>query len=225
MSSNPEAIDGIVTLRPQPESPVPLPVQTEQLEAPESLPAQVRSRPGWAGSAAVGVVGIIATGVLGGFLWSTTGQRDVARHQMADTQATLGSTQHQLSAAQTDAAARRVTASYVSLYIADSGRLHIDYQSLGACSKYSECRSAAQQLLSDLQAFQSDRASVTVPAALASSDAMLGDGLSAAIAAVQLLITGMDDGDRTKIKDGWNKLDAALLTIAKAETALGNGLK
>jgi hypothetical protein len=60
-----------------------------------------------------------------------------------------------------------------------------------------------------------------VPPDLANADGALRDGLSAAIAAVQELITGMDNDDVGKIKDGSKKLDSALLAIGKAQAALG----
>jgi len=113
----------------------------------------------------------------------------------------------------------------VTLYIVDSGRVLTDYQMIVACNSYGECRTAAQQTLSDMQAFQSDRAAATVPRPLANADGMLRDGLSAAIAGLQELITGMDNDDVAKIKDGGHKVDAAMLSISKAETALGAGLK
>jgi hypothetical protein len=174
---------------------------------------------------AIGAVGIIASGSLGYLLWSTTGQRDAARHQLASTQVLLTSTQDGLSTAQSQAAARQLTADYVSLYVADAARVLTDDESMNTCKGYSQCRTAAQQTLNDMQAFQSDRTKATVPAALANSDAMLGDALSAGIAAVQEVIGGMDNNNFAKIKDGWSKLDKSMLSIGKAETALGAGLK
>jgi len=113
----------------------------------------------------------------------------------------------------------------VSLYVTDAARVLTDDESMNTCKGYSQCRTAAQQTLNDMQAFQSDRTKATVPAALANSDAMLGDALSAGIAAVQEVIGGMDNNNFAKIKDGWSKLDKSMLSIGKAETALGAGLK
>jgi len=175
--------------------------------------------------AAIGVVGIIASASLGYFLWSTTGQRDAARHQLASTEATLTSTQATLTTAQSDAAARKLTADYVSLYVADAARVLTDDESMNTCRGYGQCRTAAQQALNDMQAFQSDRTKATVPAALANADAMLGDALTAEIAAVQEVISGMDNNNFNKVKDGWTKLDKAMLSMGKAEAALGAGLK
>lgn len=188
--------------------------------APEAtIPADhARGRRGWVVAVAAGSVGLIAAGTLGYFLYSTTGQRDAALQEVASTQATLTATQQ-------DLAARNVTAAYASMYIADSGRVTIDYQNLTACTSFGSCRTAAQSLLTNLQSFQSDRSTAAVPAALANSDGMLRDGLSAAIAAVQELISGMDNGNVKKFKDGWHKLEAAMLSIAKAEAALGAELK
>ena len=181
-------------------------------------PVRARRRLGWLVPTAIGVVGLIASGTLGYFLYATTGQRDVARYQLATTQATLADTQKQLTA-------RKATASYVSIYISDSAAVHTDFANLDACDSYSQCRTAAQDLRSDLQKFQSDRTKVTVPDALTNSDAMLGNALSAAMAADQELISGMDAGNRSKISDGWDKLAAAMVSLAKAEAALGYGLQ
>lgn len=181
-------------------------------------PVRARRRLGWLVPTAIGVVGLIASGTLGYFLYATIGQRDVARHQLATTQATLAETQKQLTA-------RKATASYVSVYIADSAAVHTDFANMDACDTYSQCRTAAQELSADLQKFQADRTKVTVPDALNNSDAMLGNALSAAIAADQELISGMDHSDMNKVNDGWDKLTAAMLSLAKAEAALGYGLQ
>ncbi|HEY1163328.1 MAG TPA: hypothetical protein VGF78_09740 [Candidatus Dormibacteraeota bacterium] len=254
MSINPE-YDGTVTLRPYPNGAESEPVAAVAVDqAPPAAPAELSapaqaiepaylpepprfdvpaavvvtarsSRPRWVAPVAIGAVGIIASGSLGYLLWSTTGQRDAARHQLASTQVLLTSTQDGLSTAQSQAAARQLTADYVSLYVADAARVLTDDESMNTCKGYSQCRTAAQQTLNDMQAFQSDRTKATVPAALANSDAMLGDALSAGIAAVQEVIGGMDNNNFAKIKDGWSKLDKSMLSIGKAETALGAGLK
>ena len=254
MSINPE-YDGTVTLRPYPNGAEGEPVAAVGVDqAPPAAPAELSapaeaiepaylpepprfdvpaavvvtarsSRPRWVAPVAIGAVGIIASGSLGYLLWSTTGQRDAARHQLASTQVLLTSTQDGLSTAQSQAAARQLTADYVSLYVADAARVLTDDESMNTCKGYSQCRTAAQQTLNDMQAFQSDRTKATVPAALANSDAMLGDALSAGIAAVQEVIGGMDNNNFAKIKDGWSKLDKSMLSIGKAETALGAGLK
>ena len=254
MSINPE-YDGTVTLRPYPNGAESEPVAAVAVDqAPRAAPAELSapaqaiepaylpepprfdvpaavvvtarsSRPRWFAPVAIGAVGIIASGSLGYLLWSTTGQRDAARHQLASTQVLLTSTQDGLSTAQSQAAARQLTADYVSLYVADAARVLTDDESMNTCKGYSQCRTAAQQTLNDMQAFQADRTKATVPAALANSDAMLGDALSAGIAAVQEVIGGMDNNNFAKIKDGWSKLDKSMLSIGKAETALGAGLK
>ena len=235
MSSHPE-VDGIVTLpvaepavapangRPvanghpveiapvlAPEAPVTVTVATPEVKAR-------RARPAWIASVAVGVVGLIASGTLGYLLYSTSQQRDAALHGLATTQAAL-------KAAQSDAATRKVTADYVALYMSDSGKVEMDYQNIAQCTTYSECRTAAQQWLSDMQAFQSDRKSARVPSDLSSVDADLGDALSAGIAGDQEFILGMDNDDLAKIKEGGNKVEQAMLNIAKAQAALGSHLK
>jgi len=221
MSSNAE-VDEIVALRPDPVLVEAVPELPPTIET--SAPAK-RSRPLWLPSVAVGAVGLIASGTLGYFLYSTTNQRDALGHRLASTQTTLVSTKQELSTAQSDAAARKAVADYVSLYVVNHGRVQTDYQNIVNCDNYSQCRTAAQQMLTDMQKFQSDRASATVPRALANSDSMLGDALSAAIAGDQEFITGLDNNDRAKIKDGIQKFEAALLSMAKAESALGTAIR
>jgi hypothetical protein len=181
----------------------------------------VRPQRHWPLPVAIGAAGLIAAGTLGGFLWSTIGQRDNARHQLVTSQQTLATTRVQLTAAKTDAATRKVTSDYVRLVTAEGGQSIADYGTLSVCNGYGPCRTAAQQTLTDLQAFQTHRAAATVPAELTNADGALRDGLSAAIAAVQELITGADNDDVGKVKDGAKKLDAAVLSIGKAEAAVG----
>jgi len=134
MSINPE-VDEIVAL-PIAASPVAptnghvvelmpeAPASTIEASAEPAAAAQSRAkrgRPGWLASAAVGVVGLIASGTLGYLVYSTTHQRDAAQRQLASTQATL-------TAAQKDAAERKVTSGYVALYVSDSGKVQWDYQ-------------------------------------------------------------------------------------------------
>jgi len=109
--------------------------------------------------------------------------------------------------------------------MADEGKVLSDYESVVGCSGYSECRTSAQQFETDMQSFQSDRKSATVPTRLESQDSDLGDALSAAIAGDQELITGMDNNDEGKWTDGGKKVDAAMLNLAKAEAAMGTALK
>ena len=172
-----------------------------------------RRRPRWIVPAAIAIVGLIASGTLGGFLYQTIGQRDTARQQLAATQATLTDTQKQL-------AARKATDAYVDMYVKNSGLVTTEYQNVVLCDSYVSCRTAAQDALNDMKAFQAARAGVAVPSSLANADSQIGDALSAAIAADQELITGMDTNDMTRVKDGFDKFDAAMLSFAKAETAL-----
>lgn len=195
---------------PPPQTP---PWQAQLAAAPAQAPVQARRRPRWIVPTAIAVVGIIASGTLGGILYATLGQRDSARHQLASTQATLTDTQKQL-------AARKATDTYMNLYVTHSGAVTTDYENVVACTTYVTCRTSAQDALTDMKAFQSARSSAVVPSALASADSQLGDALSAGIAAAQELITGMDTNDDAKIKEGFNKLDAAMLSFAKAESAI-----
>lgn len=203
------------------------PTATAQASAEQSVvqaPAGVRRRRGWVVPAALAAAGLIASGALGGLLWSTIGQRDNARHQLVVTQAGLANAKGQLSAAQADITARKLTATYSNIWIGDGGRVLTDYETMVGCNAYSDCRTAAQQTLTDLQTFQSDRAAATVPPALQSADAMLRDSLSAAIAGSQELIAGMDNDDLNKVTEAGKKVDQAMLSIGKAESALAKGI-
>jgi hypothetical protein len=206
MSVNPE-ITEIVTL------PVPEPPAEPAAEAPVK-----KERPRWIASVAVGVVALIAAGTLGYLLNGTTQQLYATQHQLATTQTTL-------TAAQADAAKKKVVADYVSMYVAQSGKVETDYQNYFACNNFSTCRTTSQDLLTDLQTFQSARKSATVPSQLAGADADLGDAVSAAIAATQQIISALDTDDMTRFKDGDRKLNAAMLNVAKAQVSIGSNLK
>jgi hypothetical protein len=195
---------------PPPQAP---PWESQPLAAPIQAPAPARKRRGWIVTAAIAAVGLIASGTLGYFLYTTTGQRDTARHQLAATQATLTDTQAQL-------AARKATDAYVAMYITNSGKVTTEYENEVLCDSYFTCLTAAQSALNDMKQFQSARAAATVPSALASADSQTGDALSAAIAADQELITGMQNSDKTKFDDGYNKFNAAMLSFFKAESLM-----
>ena len=229
--STEQAVDTIVTLRPEPNgadtptleaTPVG-PEPTAVLATTPERPVAARRQRRWLLPVAIGAAGVVASGTLGGFLLSTVGQRDAARGQLATTQTTLAATRGQLTAANADAATRKVASDYVKLVAVDGGKVVASYGSIAVCNSFGQCRTAAQQTLTDLQAFQAARAAATVPSDLANADGALRDALSAAIAAIQELITGADSDDVAKIKDGVKKLDAALLAIGKAEAALGAG--
>ena len=227
MAANPE-VETIVAL-PAPETPA-QPILVEPAAEPvvETAPPQAkpkRARPAWMATASLGAVALIASGVLGYVAYATGQERDGLHARLVTTTATLASTQDQLTAAQADARTKKVTAAYVAMYIADAGKVDTDYSNLRACSSFSTCRTSSQQLLDDLQRFQADRKAATVPSALSASDASLGDALSAAIAADSELIDGMDTDSESKIVDGFHKLNAAMLNVAKAEVALGGELR
>jgi hypothetical protein len=204
------AVPPAYELPPPPQTP---PWGAQVAVAPALAPAAPRRRPRWIVPTGIAIIGLIAAGTLGGFLYTTIGQRDTARHQLASTQATLTDTQKQL-------AARQTTDAYVKLYLVYSGKVTTDYENVTACDSYVTCRTSAQDLLTDMKAFQSARSSAVVPPALANADTLIGDSLSAGMAADQELITGMDTNDDTKIKDGFKKVDAAMLSFAKAESAI-----
>jgi hypothetical protein len=182
------------------------------LAAPAPAPAR-RGRPRWIVPTGIAVIGLILAGTLGGFLYTTIGQRDSARHQLASTQVTLTDTEKQL-------AVRQATDAYVKLYVLNSGKVTTEYENVVACDSYITCRMSAQDLLANMKAFQAARSGAVVPPALVNADTLLGDSLSAAMAADQELIVGMDINDDVKIKEGFKKLDAAMLSFAKAESAI-----
>lgn len=221
MSANPE-IEGIVAL-PVPDQPI-APQEAPAIEAPRVEASPTRPRPRWMATASVGAVALIATGALGYVAHAAAEQRDGLYARLVTTTATLASTRNDLSAAQAEAASKKLTADYVAMYVADNGKVQTDYQGVVACTNYSTCRTSTQQLLTDLQAFQSDRKLANVPPALRASDSSLGDALSAAIAGDQELIDGMDNDSTSKVTDGAHKVNSAMLNIAKAEASLGSEL-
>lgn len=212
-----------------PDAFAPAPAEVAPVEPPAApQPAAVkarRPRPKWVVPAAIAAVGLIASGSLGYLFYTTNSKLEATRHQLTVTQLSLDDTSKQLAAADADAATRKVTADYVKTYTADAGKVSTDYGEVVACNSYATCRFAAQQALTDMQAFQADRQSANVPSTLSASDSALGDSLTASIAALQELISGMDTNNRTKVDDGFNKLDASMLSMAKAESALGNELQ
>ena len=204
------AVPPAYELPPPPQRP---PWEAQVMAAPVQAPATRRGRRRWIVPTGIAVIGLIVAGTLGGFLYTTIGQRDSARHQLASTQATLTDTEKQLGARQT-------TDAYMKLYVLNSGKVTTDYENVTVCDSYVTCRTSTQDMLTDVKAFQAARSGAVVPAALANADTLLGDSLSAAMAADQELITGMDTNDDTKIKEGFKKLDASMLSFAKAESAI-----
>ncbi len=99
-----------------------------------------------------------------------------------------------------------------------------EYQNVVACDTYATCRTSSQEALTDMKSFQTARTTVAVPSSLASSDSQMGDALSAAIAADQEFINGLDTNNQAKIDEGFKKFNAAMLSFAKAEAALAASL-
>jgi hypothetical protein len=226
-----EMSDSIVVL------PAPPAEEHEEVERqPEPEPEQVapaaavverprRVRPAWLATATVGAVALIASGALGYDAYAASRQRDDLYARLVSTTATLGATQSDLASTRATAASNKVIADYAAMYVADSGKAQTDYWALINCDGFGACRTSSQQLLEDLQAFQADRKAADVPSSLTASDSSLGDSLSAAIAADQEIIAGMDTDSSAKFDDGFTKLDAAMLSMAKAEATLGAELK
>src|SRR5258708_12722456 len=148
--------------------------------APAQAPA--RRRPRWIVPTGIAIIGLIAAGSVGGFLYTTIGQRDTARHQLASTQATLTDTQKQL-------AARSATDAYVKLYVVNSGKVTTDYGYVIVCDSYLTCRTSAQDMLTDMKAFQAARSSAVLPAPLATPHPFLPASLTPPMPADPHLIT------------------------------------
>jgi hypothetical protein len=203
----------------------PLPVfsgpSAYELPAPPQSPpweghvvgAPARVRRGWIAPAAIALIGLIASGTLGGFLVATLGQRDTARHQLTSTQTTLAASEKKLAAATANDA-------YVHVYAVNSGLITTEYQNLILCDVYVTCRAAAQNILTDMTSFQAARANAAVPPALGDADSQVGAALIAGIAADKELTSAMDAADTTRIQEGFKKLDTAMLAFAKAESAV-----
>jgi hypothetical protein len=69
---------------------------------------------------AIAAVGLIASGALGYLFYSTNNKLEATTHTLAQTQLTLDSTRQQLAAAQSDAATKKVTPGYWTLYTVDA---------------------------------------------------------------------------------------------------------
>jgi hypothetical protein len=211
-----EPVAALVAVQPAYELPPPpqtAPWGTQVAIAPAQAAAAPHTRPRWIVPTGIAFVGLIVAGTLGGFLYTTIGQRDAARHQLTSTQATLTDTQKELTA-------RETTDAYVKVYLAYGGRVTTDYGNVTACNSYVTCRIPAQEMLIDMKAFQAARSGAVVPPALANAHTLVGESLSAATAADEELISGMDTNDDAKIKEGFKKLDAAMLGFARAESAI-----
>lgn len=205
------------------DSPIPEAAQSppQAVVAAKQANEPPRRRPAWVLSTAIAVVGVAVSGALAGLLVPTISQRDSARTQLAATRVSLG---RQLQASQANIVALRRSGAYGDMVIRDSGRVMIDYETIAGCKAFSDCRTAAQQMLDDLQAFQGDRAAASPPAALENGDGMLRDSLSAAISGQQELITAIDNDDSAKGDDAGKQVNAAMLSLGKAETTLAAGL-
>ena len=215
----------------------PAPEPAVETAAAPATAGTAKGRPGWLAPVAIGVAGLVVAGTLGGLLYVNSGQRDLARHQLAATTATLATTknsladtQQKLTTAESDAAARAIVEKYVAMDALDGATLQLDAASLQFnCSdpNFNEvlCRLSMQNYQTDVQKFQADRSAAQVPNQFANADSQLKDALSAGIAAIQTLITGWDGNNESQQKDGYGKVHAANLAIAKAELALGTALK
>lgn len=231
MSIEPE-YDGVITLEPRVDGqeavPPEAPAIAELPAAPAAEAAAPRAskpRSRWLVPAAIAAVGLIASGTLGYLFYSTSAKLTATQQRLGATQATLVSTKQQLSTLQADAASKKTVADYMGMYTVDAGKVRTDYQQVVACNSYGTCRTAAQQALTDMQSFQQDRQAADVPSSLSASDGQLGDSLSAGIAALQELISGMDGDQTKKIDDGFSQLNDSMLSMAKAEATLGAELK
>ena len=191
---------------------LPAPPHTPPWEA-QVVAAPARTRNGWIAPTVVALIGLIASGALAAFLFATIGQRDAAKRQLASTQVTLAGTQKQLATV-------KASDAYVYLEVVNSGLITTDYQNLILCDTYVTCRAAAQNILTDMNSFQTARSNAVVPSTLVDADSQVGAALTAGISADKELTSGMDAADKTKIDEGFKKLDTAMLAFAKAESAV-----
>jgi multidrug efflux pump subunit AcrA (membrane-fusion protein) len=222
--------DRIVTLEPRSDATEHVPSAAQPVEltplAVPVAPVEARSRPRWIVPAAIFAVGLIASGALGYFLYTTSSQLTSAKHQLATTQAALTSTQTQLGDAQAEARHQKQVRDYQTLVLTNQGKVLTDYESFSkTCKSYDTCLNGGQAILTELQAFQSARQSATVPSELSGVDSQLGDSISAGIASLQEFVNGMETFNSNKITDGLKKLDSAMLSMSKAEAALGAQVK
>jgi hypothetical protein len=171
------------------------------------------TRRSWIAVAVIALIGLGASATLGASLFATIGQRDAARHQLASAQFTLAGTQKQL-------AALKATDAYMHLDLVNGGLITTEYQNLVLCDTYVTCRAAAQNILTDMNSFQTARSNAVVPSMLADADSQVGAALTAGISADEELTSGMDAADKAKIDEGFKKLDAAMLAFARAQTAV-----
>jgi len=194
------------------------PAYTPQLEAVAAAPIvasapPAKSRPAWIVPAAFAVVGLIASGSLGYLFYSASNRLEATQHQLAETQITLDSTQKSLDG-------QKAQAAYVQLVDTDMGRETTDFALVTECDSYSACHSAAQTMLGDTQAFQSDLQAAKTPVAFANAQGMLDDSLSAEITTLKGLISALDTHDVTKIQNAFTTVNDASLSVFKSESAL-----
>jgi len=199
------------------------PVYAPPFETVAAAPTPVavaakRGGRGWIVPAAIAVVGVIASGSLGYLLYSTNNRLEATRHSLTETQLTLDSTKKDLAA---DLAAQKEQAAYVNLYETDLGRLSDDYTQLAGCDSFSLCKTATTTMLGDAESFQQDRQAAKVPAAYTNVDAMLGDGLTADIAALKELSAALSSKNSDRVQNGFSDVNDATLSIFKTEAALG----
>lgn len=193
------------------------PAYAPPYEAPASAPvaaARKKQRPAWIVPAAIAVVGLIASGSLGYLFYSTNQKLENTQAQLTDTQLALDSTNKDLKA-------EKAQAAYVQIFQNDMGRESTDFATLTECDSYSACRTATSDMLSDTQAFQSDHQTAEVPPQFANVDSMLGDALTAEIAALKELQSAISSNDMTRINNGFNDVNDATLSLFKTESALG----
>jgi hypothetical protein len=125
-----------------------------------------------------------------------------------------------LAGTQKQFAAVKATDAYMHLDLVNGGLITTEYQNLVLCDTYVTCRAAAQNVLTDMNSFQTARSNAVVPSMLADADSQVGAALTAGISADEELTSGMDAADKAKIDEGFKKLDAAMLAFARAQTAV-----
>jgi hypothetical protein len=196
-----------------PAFPAPVIVQPPAVPAYPAYAAPKKARPAWILPVAIAAVGLLASGALGYLFYSTNNKLEATRHD-------LTTTQLDLDGKNKDLAAEHAQAAYVSMYDQDLGRLSTDFGVLIECDGTSSCKSAAQAMITDTQAFQSDRQAAKVPASLSSVDSQLGDGLTAEVTALQDLVSAINSNNMDRIQSGFVEVSDATISVFKTEAQL-----
>ncbi len=136
-------------------------------------------------------------------------------------------THSQLRQAQSDIAARRETAGYISMYIANIGPVDSDLVSaITSCGAGDQaCKNAVTKMGADFKIFEVSRSAVKAPPSLAGADGNLKKGIADSIKACSDMAAAVDSGSGSQFGAGFNELQAAYNEIQAADTQMSNQLK